>query len=302
MKKILVYSAVIAGLSGCLAGGTPDHYTGKTDPAPLTVTNTKDVLEEITDVSEYQYSFLSAFGLGLDDSEKLSMSKGAARGLDPRASLSDGYASLGISATGGTADGACGGTLKMDISGSGTSAKSTLTLTDYCETSGAKETTTNGTLVMEASGTDATGTLKFTMDLSSTDGTNTASSAGDMTWLISSTGAVSITMNMTSHNSKDDVSVKVENYVYEFGLAPLTLSTSGKVFLSKHNGYVDITTPTKFTGEGFSFTAGEMVFEAGTAKATLKVSATANKCDLEIDEDGDGTAESTEVEDCSNYF
>ena len=308
MKKLFISSALIVGLSGCLVGGSdselPDYYVGKTDPAPMTATNAKDFIEDISKTPEYQASFLGAFGIGRNKLEKQNMLEDMQRGYSPRQALSDGYTSLGIGETGGTASGPCGGTISVAISSSQTSGKYTIKLKDYCESSNGSDITTNGSLVMDMSGADDSGKVKFTLDTTSTDGIDTETNAGTMIWSISDAGTVLMTINMTSYNSKTDESFKIENYIHEVNLlSPLTISTSGRVYLSKLDGYIDITTPTTFSGESLytGFSTGEMVFAAGGSTATLTVRDDGD-CDLVIDDDGDSVAELSETGECSGYL
>ena len=307
MKNLVTSTAAIFALTACLGSSEselPDYYVGKTEPAPMLADNAKDIVEELNDTSGYRFSFLSPFSVGRNKLEKLSLLDGMRRGLSPRQSLSEGYTSLGISETGGSADGPCGGTVSVDISASQTNGKYTISLKDYCETLDGSDITSNGSMVMDMSGSDNAGSVKFTLDITSTDGIDTQATAGRLVWSVSSTGAVLMTLNMSSHDSKTDDSFKVENFVYEENLlSPLTISASGRVYASSLDGYVDITTPTKFTGESLyaGFSEGEMVFSAGSATTTLTVRDD-GECDLLVDEDGDDVVELTETGECSGYL
>ena len=307
MKMLVISTAAIFALTACLGGSEselPDYYVGKTDPAPMDATNAKDIIKDINDTSAYQYSFLGSFGIGRSKLEKQNILEDMKRGISPRRALSDGYISLGIKETGGSADGPCGGKITVAKSSSGAGGKYTIKLNDYCEISGDSEITTNGSLVMDMSDSDDDDKVKFTRDTTSTDGVDTVTQAGSMIWSISLSNTVLFTLNMTTHDSKTGESVKIENYIYEDNLViPLVVSASGRVYLSRLDGYFDIATPVKFTGESLytGFSAGEMVFSAGSSTVTVTVQDDGD-CSFVVDEDGDDVAELTETGECSGYL
>lgn len=293
MKNPIFALSIIASLTACIGGeDLPNYYTGATEPAEITTDNTTDIIEVVND-SNMSGEFTEAFS----GANFKTMRKGVRSAL----SLSD----ASTLAEGGTVEGDCGGTLTMDVNKTSGSIK----FNDFCEIEDdGTETTTNGSLTMSGS-TSSTGggTFKYTMDITSTDGSDTSKAAGTLSMTLMTVEDELITtlkMNLTSTESKSDDSIMLDDYTIKTsGFFSLT-SMSGKICTTDIAGCVTVSTPVDFTLAANSYneyTAGTLQIDSGSSEVTISVNSDGD-CDLSVDVDGDGTADSSDTQDCSNYL
>ena len=293
MKKMTLAFTMIAGLTACIGGEElPNNYTGTTEPAEITTDNTTDIIEIVSD-SNMSKEFTSVFS----GASYKAMRKGVRSAL----SLSD----ASTLAEGGTVEGDCGGTLKMDVSQTNGSIK----YSDFCEidSDGSTETTTNGSLTMSGSATSTGGgTFKYTMDITSTDGTYVSKTAGTLnqtTMVIDNEFKTTLVMSLTSTDSESEDSIMLDNYTLKTGGFAM-ISMSGKICTTDIAGCITVSTPVDFTIAENTFnqyTAGTLQIDSGSSEVTISVNSDGD-CDLSVDIDGDGTADSSDTQNCSNYL
>lgn len=280
MKNYIFAFSIVLGFSACSESETIDYYTGETGPAIVTTENAAVIANIAIGADLFMYDFLDPLR-----SEKLSI-----RSTDEAKSLLDGK-------QGGSVDGDCGGTVMLIVVNP--IAESSIKFNDFCQVVGVDQIVINGSISTKFS-SDFSSTIT-TIDMTTKEDTHIVSVAGNLSFEVDLEAGVKYMMNLSSHDSDGDVSIKLENYSFVGGTEPN--SFSGRVYSSKISGYVDIETPATFASEspGGAFTSGKMTFTAGTAEITIEAVGDGD-CNLSADIDGSGAVVVIETEGCDHYL
>jgi len=301
MLKYFTYALVLTSLLvnlGCSKDGSSDSsgpvYTGKSTAAIITNENGKEIVTGTlsSDDSDNLSKVFNAANLETTQSEAFYKIAENIALTTKHLNESSSY----FSAATETISGNCGGTAKINSS-SETNVE--ITFSNFCDTdefntSGAKF---SGKMSMSISGNDS----RFQMSMALTNFSVVGKSnnvavdmlmAGSMTMVVTSDETFSLTMTLVTQDNLTSQVSKSENFKI-FLSGGDTITISGRMYDPEH-GFVDLTTesPIKLNSVG-EITSGELKATGLDSSATLAFED--DTFILSVDEDDDGTAESTET-------
>lgn len=283
MKKALIAIAITVFISACGGGGGGSSTSVSTGTGASTGTSTglattQAVItaENASTMANQSSSLLTqAQGISLAYHLKAAFKPYIKSALKPQGDagvFEDAFANVvadAIAALGGpraayTLQGACGGTLTMDV----TSGSSAYTFANYC----AGGTTMNGSLSMSGSSSN----YSLTMDLTIISSSATVSMKGTISGAWSSTSiSISMTLTCSGTTGGKTYNAKMENYqmTYTLSNSAYTFSLSGKFYFDQY-GYVTLSTPVLLTGSAAGgvpssqIDSGTIMLQAGGNTAT----------------------------------